>query len=182
MTAVYSGGLVYEYSNEVGNEGYGLVQINSPTSVTEGSNFTTLMAKFQAYPLPAPDTPYHSGLPPLACPSKSSEWLVSNDQLPAIPAGAIQYMKNGAGPGVGFSGTGSQTAGTPSVGYASPNAGAVTTTYGTGAVAVNTGGPSSGTTSTGAAAAVRAPEFQFGVLYSGIVVVISSLLGAGLML
>lgn len=39
MTSVYSGGLVYEYSEE--GSGYGLVKINGD-SVTETSDFTAL--------------------------------------------------------------------------------------------------------------------------------------------
>lgn len=49
MSSVYSGGLVYEYSEE--DSGYGLVKINGD-SVTENEDFTELMNQFKSNPSP----------------------------------------------------------------------------------------------------------------------------------
>jgi hypothetical protein len=108
MTGVFSGGLVYEYSQE-GN-GYGLVTISGDT-VTPNSDFTYLQSAYVA--------------------QASSEWDVANDDLPAIPAAAEKYMSTGAGTGPGLSGAGSQNAGnteTESTGTASAGSGTVTET------------------------------------------------------
>jgi hypothetical protein len=117
MTGVYSGGLIYEYSME--ESGFGLVQLNG-NSVQELPDFTTLQTQFNSTPAPTGDGGYKPSLPPSACPPTSPSWQV-NGSLPVIPKGAVQYIKNGAGPGLGNNDpkhvNGSQWAGTPSPGW-----------------------------------------------------------------
>ena len=125
MTPVYSGGLVYEYSEE--GSGYGLVQIMS-NSVSETSDFSALQKQLAANQ-PSGDGGYKLNGSPSKCPTRSSTWEVkefTGEQLPAIPAGAVKYMKQGAGKGPGLQGSGSQFAGTASSGTATPGSGAVT--------------------------------------------------------
>ena len=144
MTSVYSGGLVYEYS-ETGNK-YGLVTINSPTSVKEGHDFLTLQAAFKATALPTDNGNYNPTGGASECPSQSSTWNVTGDALPAIPAGAAKLMKTGAGKGPGLAGAGSQNAGGVSIGTATSDSGSV-----------NAASASSSTATKNAAAATLTP-------------------------
>lgn len=107
MTPVYSGGLVYEYSEE--GSGYGLVEING-NSVTELDDFTAYQ-KALAANKPSGDGGYKQNLPPSQCPKPSNSWEVTDfdgEDLPAIPDGAVKYLDNGAGSGPGLNGDGSQ--------------------------------------------------------------------------
>ena len=120
MTPVYSGGLVYEYSEE--GSDYGLVTI-SGTRITERPDFSTFQQALAQAPPPSGDGGYKPSGAPSKCPTQSTHWRVTEftgDELPAIPAGAVKYMKSGAGQPVGLNGPGSQTAGTPSTGTAAP--------------------------------------------------------------
>ena len=126
MTGVYSGGLVYEYSQEGNN--YGLVTINSDTSVTEDTDFASLMTAFAGTANPTGDGGYSSTGGSSTCPSQSSTWNVTSDALPAIPSAAANLMKTGAGTGAGLTGAGSQNAGGTSTGTATPGSGSVSAT------------------------------------------------------
>ncbi|RFU26229.1 hypothetical protein B7463_g10109, partial [Scytalidium lignicola] len=108
MTICYSGGMVYEYSQE-GN-GYGLVTIDGST-VTTDKDFTALKTAFSKTPNPTGDGNYNPTAHSSTCPPASSTWNVTSDNLPALPSAAAALMKNGAGKGVGLSGPGSQSAG-----------------------------------------------------------------------
>lgn len=112
MTPVYSGGLVYEYTNEPDNEGYGLVQVSGSSVSPIQPGFNNLMNKLKAND-PSGTGGYKTDLPYFTdCPAQSSMWNVKiGNGLPALPNGALQYMKNGAGKGPGLTGSGSQTAG-----------------------------------------------------------------------
>ncbi|KAF7184972.1 1,3-beta-glucanosyltransferase gel1 [Pseudocercospora fuligena] len=126
MTPVYSGGLVYEYSEE--GSGYGLVKI-SGDSVSETDDFSALQSALQKTPAPSGDGGYKPNGQASQCPTKSSTWEVedfSGEELPAIPEGAVKYMKSGAGKGPGLTGDGSQNAGGASTGTATPGSGSVT--------------------------------------------------------
>lgn len=174
MTPVYSGGLVYEYSQEASN--YGLVEINGD-NVTELTDFNTLEQKFKSTDNPSGDGGYNSTGGASGCPAYSSpNWLVQNDTLPAIPDGAKKYMTQGAGTGPGLSGTGSQNAGGASSGTATAGSGTVTQT-----------GSSSSSTSTStsthssAAGHLAAPEWSLAPMLCAVVIVLSTLLGAALL-
>jgi hypothetical protein len=108
MTVCYSGGLVYEYSQE-GN-GYGLVTINGG-SVTPDKDFTALQAAYKKTPNPTGDGNYNPTSHSSTCPPQSNTWNVTSDNLPALPSAAANLMKNGAGKGAGLGGAGSQSAG-----------------------------------------------------------------------
>ncbi|TKA35601.1 hypothetical protein B0A54_12569 [Friedmanniomyces endolithicus] len=173
MTPVYSGGLVYEYSEE-GNH-FGLVQI-SGSSVTEASDFAALASELSQNQ-PSGDGGYKSSGSPSTCPAQSSTWEVTaftGEELPAIPSGAAAYMKNGAGTGPGLSGSGSMSAGGSSTGTATPGSGSVT------AVASG-GGSSASASSSSAAQALVAGELGFAPLVCGVLVLVSSLVGAALL-
>lgn len=163
MTGVYSGGLVYEYSQE--DSHYGLVTI-SGGSVTELTDFTTLKNAFAGTANPQGDGGYNatggaSGCPPLDIPN----WVVANDSLPAIPEPAKKYMTQGAGTGPGLTGTGSQNAGTASSGTATPGSGSA----------------SASATHKAAAGHLVVSEFSFAPLVAGTVVLVSALFGATLL-
>ncbi|OHE92959.1 glycolipid anchored surface protein [Colletotrichum orchidophilum] len=108
MTGVYSGGLMYEYSQEVSK--YGIVEINGNTvsDLPEYANFKNALAK---YPAPTGDGGANSTSHSSACPAKDSVWLADPSQIPTIPSAAEKYMTAGAGSGPGLDGPGSQTAG-----------------------------------------------------------------------
>jgi len=123
MTGVYSGGLVYEYSEEGSN--YGLVKIENG-NVTTKDDFTELKNAFSATANPTGDGGYSSTSKASDCPAQSANWNVTSDALPAIPSGAAALMKSGAGKGVGLTGKGSQNSGGTSTGTATAGSGSVT--------------------------------------------------------
>jgi hypothetical protein len=117
MSPVFSGGLVYEYSQEPSN--YGLVEISKDRkSVKKLKDFDTLKEQLDDASDPSGDGKYQTGLKISDCPSKSNNWEASDD-LPAFPKAAEKYMQNGAGKplgdqnlmsgGSGESGSGSTT-------------------------------------------------------------------------
>lgn len=101
MTHVFSGGLVYEYSEE-SNE-YGLVEISSDNkTVTEKDDFQNLKSQFSSASLPTGDGGYQSDLPHSECPPQTDEWEASND-IPDTPKGALKYINGDSEPlGNGF--------------------------------------------------------------------------------
>jgi hypothetical protein len=171
MSAVYSGGLVYEYSQEKSN--YGLVDLSNG-KVTERTDFTTLKNAFQKTPIPTGDGGYKKDGKASECPTKSNTWnvTISANQLPAFPSKAQDFLKNGSGDGPGLKGAGSQNAGPASTDLAGESDGAVTSGSSNGPA------PSS---SKGAAASLR-PEFGIAPFVCGAIVVVSSLLGGALVL
>lgn len=99
MTHVFSGGLVYEYSEEA-NE-YGLVEIDG-SKVTTNEDFDNLKEMFEKVKNPSGDGEYQSDLEYSECPAKSSKWKASND-IPDTPKGALKYIIADAEPeGNGF--------------------------------------------------------------------------------
>ena len=174
MSSVYSGGLVYEYSNEVSN--YGLVTISGST-VSTRPDFDALKTAFSNQPDPSGDGNYKSNPGgPNACPAQSSTWQVSGDALPATPPRAVKYFSQGAGTGPGLkgnNGAGSQNAGGASTATASAGSGSATAT----------GGPAStgSSTSKSAAVSLRAPELSVAGVVCGFVVFASTILGATLL-
>ena len=166
MTAVYSGGLAYEYSEE-GNK-YGLGQIEGG-SYTEGEDFKYLKDALSATQMPSGDGGYNQTGGASGCPAQSANWPIANNSLPAIPQPAEKFMKEGAGKGEGFGTFSSQTAGTPSSGYAESGSG------------TGTSGSSSSGRPSSAAAALRVPEFGFAPVAYGLVAIVSTFVGAALL-
>ena len=178
MTPVYSGGLVYEYSQEDSN--YGLVQI-SGNSVKELKDFDALMKALHDTPQPSGDGGYKTNNKPANCPEKSKTWSFSGDSLPALPDGARKFMTEGAGQGPGLkgnNGAGSQNAGGESTATATAGSGKPTSTATGGGSGSGSGG---GSSSSGAATNVRVPELSFAPLYMGFVLLVSGAFGMSLL-
>jgi len=170
MTNVFSGGLVYEYSEE-GN-GFGLVTISGST-VTTGDGFGYLQTAFANATNPTGNGGASSTSSATTCPPSQAGWDVANDDLPAIPSAAADYMSTGAGPGPGLTGDGSQNAGnssTESTGTASAGSGTVTST-------AKVSGTSSTTTATKGAAASMRPIVDFSSWWTVAVVFASTIFG-----
>lgn len=173
MSPVYSGGLVYEYTVEgdATQQKFGLVDVTESTP-QEQPDFATLQTVFAHTSDPSGDGGYKSSGTPSTCPPKSDTFLVGNDSLPAMPQEAETYFKNGAGTGVGLSGSGSQELGTDSSGTATAGSGKVTETA---------LGAASSATKKADAAHLRAAEMSFAPIVCGFVVAACSLLGATLL-
>lgn len=172
MTGVYSGGLVYEYSNEASN--YGLVEIDG-SDVKTLKDYDALKTAFQKTSNPTGDGNYNKTGGSNPCPAKNApNWDVdASDALPAIPVPAQKYLKNGAGKGQGFDGKGSQNAGTPST--------SSSTSSGSGSSSSSSS--SSSTTSHGAAAGLVKPlTFSIAPIAVSLATIVSSLFGASLIL
>ncbi|KAI9838172.1 MAG: beta-glucanosyltransferase [Thelocarpon superellum] len=163
-SSVYSGGLVYEYSQEA--SGYGLVQING-NQVEELEDFKALQSAYARQSNPSGDGGYNANGQPSQCPPASSDWDVTSDALPAIPSPAEKYMTQGAGQGVGLSGPGSQDAGTESASTATAGSGQVTAT--------GTAGKKNG------AGHLSPVEFSAAHVVCGLVVVASMMFGTVLL-
>lgn len=166
MTPVYSGGLVYEYSEEGSN--YGIVTITGNT-VTEDTDYAPLKAAFSNTPSPSGDGGYKTDLPPQPCPAVVPGAWESDDNLPAMPEPAKKYMQEGAGTPPGLNGDGSQNHGTPSSSTASPG------------VSNGVSGSAGSASSTAAAASLRVPELSAAPLVCGAISVIGMLVGASLL-
>jgi len=162
MTAVYSGGLVYEYSEE--GSKYGLVSLDGG-DVKELDDFKALQSALSGTQPPSGDGGYKSSGGTSQCPTKSSTWNVTiGDSLPVIPEPAKKYMNSGAGKGPGLKGAGSQNTGTKSTAMASAAAGQAKTT----------GKP------TGAASSLHSADFSMTPLVCGLVVLVSTVFGTTL--
>ncbi|PNS20243.1 hypothetical protein CAC42_5693 [Sphaceloma murrayae] len=177
MTPVYSGGLVYEYTEE-GNL-YGIVSVSGNTVEPE-NDFEDLVRQFRENPAPAGnggarDTPAQ----PNQCPEPSDDWNVRafpGELLPSLPEGAERFFRDGAGRGPGLEGTGSQNAGGESRATASPGSGSATV-FVTGAT--QTGGSTA--TSSGASSAIKAQPMGYGALVTVGAVFVGALAGAALL-
>lgn len=179
MTKVFSGGLVYEYSQE-GN-GYGVVTIDGSTVTPYDEQFSYLQSALANTTDPSDGGGYTTSSTVQDCPDQSDDWDTSpftGSALPALPSGAETYMKNGAGTGPGLTGDGSQDASGGSSSTASSNAGAVSTTYGSGASST---GSSTSSTSKAAAHAVHMGRTDAAPLICGAVVFFSMLFGAAML-
>lgn len=172
MTPVYSGGLVYEYTKEGDDKQakFGLVEVDGK-GLTELTDFQTLQKAFKDVSTPSGDGGYRSSGSASNCPPKSDTFLEDTDSLPAMPEQAQQYFKNGAGKGVGLTGTGSQDVGPESSGTATAGSGTVTQTLGAG----------SSSTKKADSGSLRAPDMSVAPLVCGMVVVFCSFLGATLL-
>ena len=171
MTGVYSGGLVYEYSQEPSK--YGLVEIND-NKVKTLADYDALKSAFEKTSNPKGDGGYNKTGGANPCPAKDSpNWDVDSDDLPAIPEGAKKFMKDGAGKGEGFAGKGSMSGGgSTSTGTAEPGSGSAT----------GSSGSSSGTSSSSAAGVLNIPNMSLAPLVVGMVTVMSTFVGAGIVL
>ncbi|KAK5118017.1 beta-glucanosyltransferase [Meristemomyces frigidus] len=183
MTAVFSGGLVYQYSEE--GAGYGIVSISGNTVTPIGSQFSDLQSALNSTSNPSGNGGAQtSSGSEQSCPASSADWSISpftGNALPATPSGAEQYFKSGAGTGPGLTGSGSQNSGGGSTVTASAGAGSATATYGSGS-ASGTSSASASASHTGAAWSLKSREAGgVGAVGFGVVVGLSFLFGAALM-
>lgn len=88
MTSVFSGGLVYEFTQEPND--YGLVQVNGD-NITTLTDYDNLKKQFASTDSPPGDGGYQENLPPSTCPERSDIWEASNT-LPAVPSAASVYF------------------------------------------------------------------------------------------
>jgi hypothetical protein len=105
MTDVFSGGLVYEWTQETNN--YGLVTLDNSTSVTPLQDYYNLQNQFKANPLPSGDGGYKASGQMSTCPPNSTDFT-SWSVLPPTPPEAEQYIESGAGQPLGFNGPSNQ--------------------------------------------------------------------------
>lgn len=117
MTGVYSGGLMYEYTNET--NGYGIVEIQGGQDKggvdqtgkrKELQGFAAFAKALKDFPAPTGDGGYTKTSKSQPCPTADEDWEVDTTTLPSIPKGAEKFFKEGAGKGPGLKGTGSQWA------------------------------------------------------------------------
>lgn len=101
MSAVFSGGLVYEYLEEESK--YGLVLISDDNStVSTNDDFDNLKKQFANTQNPSGDGGYQSSLAHSDCPPKGDHWEAENN-IPDTPKGALKYVKGVKDPeGSGF--------------------------------------------------------------------------------
>jgi len=119
MTPVYSGGLVYEYTNETNN--FGIVSING-NNVQELPEFSPLATAFRSNPPPTDGGGFNKDHAASKCPPQDFWWKISGEAIPDTPTKAQKYFKDGAGPGPGIKtgDKGSQWAGSASTSWSVP--------------------------------------------------------------
>lgn len=100
MSSVFSGGLVYEYSNETNN--YGLVKINEDgTNVTKLTDYENLKSEYAKVSNPEGDGGAYTGNDHSTCPDYVKGTWEANNTLPEMPSAASAYFKSGAGEPMG---------------------------------------------------------------------------------
>ncbi|KAG4306134.1 hypothetical protein PORY_000122 [Pneumocystis oryctolagi] len=107
MSSVFSGGLVYQWTEEDGNPNYGLVRIQNGSAIKRADYFN-LKHQYQNLALPKGSGGYkvvHGGN---KCPDNAFIFNV-HDELPKMPKSAEKYIKNGAGKPLGLRPSGSKT-------------------------------------------------------------------------
>lgn len=160
MTAVYSGGLAYEYTVEP--NGYGIVEVGSDGKITPNDDFKRLKSAYEKTSNPRGDGGFKQNGDASKCPAESNDWKVKGTGLPSIPKKAAALMSSGAGAGKGLSGTGSHFAGETSESTADAGSGQPTRTPNGQAA-----GGASGS-NTGAAAGVEIPLRFMGMIAASV--------------
>ncbi|BFZ61576.1 1,3-beta-glucanosyltransferase, partial [Saitoella coloradoensis] len=142
MTPVFSGGLVYEWTQESNN--YGLVEVNG-TSITPLQDYENLMEEFAKTSNPSGDGGYKTNGTVATCPSNQTyfEITFAAEDLPAIPSAAQAYIDSGAGKALGNDGPTNQGQGSTAI-QSLASAGTATAS---GSSAAASGANSSGTSS-----------------------------------
>ena len=108
MSAVYSGGLMYEYSVEEND--YGIVTISKSGDIKKSDEFSMFKDALEKYPMPTGTGGAAKETHSVDCPDKASNWQVEPEGIPSMPEEAEKYMKDGPGDGPGLEGPGSQEA------------------------------------------------------------------------
>lgn len=99
MSGVFSGGLVYEYTNETND--YGLVQVVNDTAVTKLPDFMNLKAEYNKTSNPSGDGGYLADGKVSECPAFQKGIWEANNTLPELPTAASVYYTSGAGEPLG---------------------------------------------------------------------------------
>ncbi|KAL4884245.1 Glucanosyltransferase-domain-containing protein [Aspergillus karnatakaensis] len=185
MTGVYSGGLVYEYSQEPSD--YGIVEIKNG-KVSDLPDFDALKSALAKTSDPSGDGGYNKTGGANPCPVKNApNWDVDSDaELPALPEKAKKYFEDGAGKGPGFDGSGSQTAGTPSTSEDTGSSNSDSDSDSDSGSGSNTDSSSSASGSSDptddAAAGLQIPSLTLAPAFVGLVTLVSTMVGAGVIL
>ncbi|KAG5519679.1 hypothetical protein PMAC_001835 [Pneumocystis sp. 'macacae'] len=106
MSSVFSGGLVYEWTEEAGNPNYGLVHISGNT-VTKKQDYYNLKYQYQRIVLPEGSGGYKAISGGNKCPENAFSFNVYAEP-PKMPKSAEKYLKNGAGRALGLRPLGSK--------------------------------------------------------------------------
>ncbi|KTW26263.1 uncharacterized protein T551_03562 [Pneumocystis jirovecii RU7] len=106
MSGVFSGGLVYEWTEELGNPNYGLVYINGRT-LQKKQDFYNLKYQYEKINLPEGSGGYKVVSGGNKCPENSFSFNVYTE-LPKMPKSAEKYLKHGAGKPLGLRPLGSK--------------------------------------------------------------------------
>jgi hypothetical protein len=99
MTGVFSGGFVYEYSQEANS--FGLVQLGGGSGITQLDGFNLLKQALANNAGPSGDGGYKASSSASNCPKAGQWWAPKNNSLAVLPSKAADFFKNGAGPGQG---------------------------------------------------------------------------------
>lgn len=103
MTSVFSGGLVYEYSEE--DNKYGLVEISSGGSVSTKDDYDNLKSELENTSSPSGDGGASDSTDASECPEyQEGVWEVEPDNVPSMPRRASAYLTDGAGTPLGTDG------------------------------------------------------------------------------
>ncbi|ODQ78356.1 glycoside hydrolase family 72 protein [Babjeviella inositovora NRRL Y-12698] len=94
MSGVFSGGLVYQYTNETNN--YGLVVINSSSNVTKMPDYYTLKSELAETQNPSGDGGYTSSTTISTCPAFEAGIWEASDDLPNTPDKALAFINKTA--------------------------------------------------------------------------------------
>ncbi|EMR11603.1 hypothetical protein PNEG_00045 [Pneumocystis murina B123] len=106
MIHVFSGGLVYEWTEEKNNPNYGLVIVNGK-EVTKKQDYLNLKEQYSKLSFPSNGGGYKIRGGGNECPKDAFSFNV-HAALPNVPRGAERYFKNGAGRPLGLRPLGSK--------------------------------------------------------------------------
>ena len=103
MSSVFSGGLVYEYSEE--DNKYGLVVISSDGKVTTNQDYDNLKAELAKAEDPSGDAGASTATTAAECPAyEAGVWEVEGTDIPSMPKRASVFLTSGAGKALGTDG------------------------------------------------------------------------------
>lgn len=170
MTSVFSGGLVYEYSEEENK--YGLVSIGTDGSITKKDDYDNLKKELSGTTDPSGDAGASSDETASECPDyEAGVWEVKDSNLPSMPKRASSMISSGAGKPLGTNG--------PNTSYGdegdiSDNQNAATAS--STSTSSRTSGTGSSSSSAGASGGVTVPNVLSAVVLGPAAVIMSSLL------
>ncbi|AET41628.1 1,3-beta-glucanosyltransferase Ecym_8355 [Eremothecium cymbalariae DBVPG len=99
MSSLFSGGLAYEYSQEVNK--HGLVEIGEGNNITKLQDFENLKNQYSKTSNPTGDGGYSKDSNYSECPVYQEGVWEANNTLPEMPSAASAYFTSGAGTPLG---------------------------------------------------------------------------------